>query len=883
MRIPSATYRLQFRREFTFDDASRVADYLSALGITHVYCSPFLQAVDGSAHGYDVIDHSRPSADLGGEEGFSRFVNALSGLALGQVLDVVPNHMAIATSKNRWWADVLENGPSSHFASYFDVDWEPPEARLRNAILIPVLADHYGRALEAGEIRLSRDGIQFRIHYAEHSYPVSPNSLGQLLGPAAKRSGSDALAFLADAFGGLPHPSATDRGSVRRRHRDAAVLRTQLQRLLDDSASAREALDDVVTGVNADPDALHALLEMQNYRLAWWRSAGRDLGYRRFFDINTLIALRIEDEQVFHDTHYRVLEWLRDGTLGGLRIDHPDGLRDPKGYFDRLRAEAPDAWIVVEKILQPRERLPGDWPVAGTTGYDFLDRVGGLFVDAAGENALTEFYGEFTGEPTDYSRLVHDTKIYILREVLGSDVNRLTELLLEICERHRRHRDYSRHQLTDAIRELVAWFPVYRTYVRPATGAVSSLDRRYVDIAVRAAIAERPELEETLFEFVRALLLLNVPGERESEFAARFQQLTAPAMAKGLEDTVFYTYNRFIALNEVGGDPSRFGCSVAEFHRTSREAQVEWPHTMLATATHDTKRGEDVRARLALLSECPAEWAEAVRRWSAITAVYRTGEWPDRNAEYLFYQTLVGAWPVSPARLTSYMEKATREAKAHTTWTSPNAAYDAAMTRFVEGSLADAAFTDDVRTFVQPLIAPGRINSLAQTLLKLTSPGVPDVYQGTELWDLHLVDPDNRDLIDYDRRRRALVEIGNLSPAAIWQRGDDGLPKMWVVSQALQARRRHGEAFDQTGAYTPVDAEGPLAAHVVAFRRGDRIITVVPRLVLGAGEHWPNTTIPLPEGAWHSPLSRRRFSSGAVPLGDLWREFPVALLERIDS
>jgi (1->4)-alpha-D-glucan 1-alpha-D-glucosylmutase len=877
---PSATYRLQLRADFTFDDAAREIDYLSELGISHVYCSPYLQAAPGSAHGYDVIDHTRPNVELGGEEGFRRFAASLRAAGLGQVLDIVPNHMAISTAANWWWADVLENGPSSHFASYFDVQWEPPEARMRNTVLIPILKDHYGRVLEAGELQIIRRGAEFQVRYAENAYPVSPSSLGPILGRAARQCGSDALAFLADAFSGLPRPTATDRASVRRRHRDKAVLREQLRRLLEDDPFAATAIDQVVTDMNADPDALHALLDMQNYRLAWWRSADRDLGYRRFFDIDTLIALRMEDEQVFHDTHRRVLEWVREGVIDGLRIDHPDGLRDPKEYFDRLRAAAPDAWIVAEKILEPGEPLPESWPIAGTTGYDFLNRVSGLFIDPEGEAPLTEFYREFTKETRDYPLLVRDKKLFVLRNVLGSDVNWLTDLLLHICEKHRRHRDYSRHQLTDALRELIAWFPVYRTYIQPYAGLLSETDRRYVAIAAGAAMKERPDIEATLFEFLHDLLTLAVAGELESEFVARFQQLTGPAMAKGVEDTVLYTFNRFIALNEVGGDPSQFGIGVRQFHDATEQSQRLRPIAMLTTATHDTKRGEDVRTRLAVISEQPGEWSDAVRRWSTMTQAHRTGEWPDRNTEYFFYQTLVGAWPVCAERLKAYMEKASREAKVHTSWTSPNADYDEALRGFVEACLADPAFMQDVSRFVEPIVGPGRVNSLAQTLIKLTAPGVPDLYQGTELWAMHLVDPDNRRAVDYDKRRRALADVMSLGPAAIWQRADEGLPKIWVTYAALQVRRRRRASFGARGSYTAVHAQGPLACHVVAFRRGEDVMSIVPRLGTRAGGQWRGTTIPVANGVWHNVLTGTRVDRGEVDAAELWQDFPVALLER---
>ena len=877
---PSSTYRLQLHAGFTFDDAARVSDYLSELGVTHAYCSPYLQAAPGSAHGYDVIDHTRPNVELGGEEGFRRLAAALRASRLGQVLDIVPNHMAISTAANWWWADVLENGPSSHFASYFDVQWEPPEARLRNTVLIPILRDHYGRVLEAGELQIVRRGAEFEVRYEQNAYPISPSSLGPILGRAARQSGSDALAFLADAFSELPRPTATDRASVRRRHRDKAVLRELLRRLLEDDPFVVTAIDQIVADMNADPDALHALLDMQNYRLAWWRSADRDLGYRRFFDIDTLIALRMEDEQVFQDTHRRVLEWVREGIVDGLRVDHPDGLRDPEEYFDRLRAAAPDAWIVAEKILGPGEPLPGNWPIAGTTGYDFLNRVSALFIDPEGEAPLTEFYREFTNETRDYPMIVREKKLTVLRNVLGSDINRLTDLLLQICEKHRRHRDSSRHQLTDALRELIACFPVYRTYIRPYSNLLSETDRQYVDVAAVAAMKERPDIEATLFEFLRDLLTLAVTGDLENEFVARFQQLTGPAMAKGVEDTAFYTFNRFIALNEVGGDPSRFGMSLQRFHEATEQWQRLWPLTMLTTATHDTKRGEDVRARLAVLSELPGRWSDAVRRWSVMTQAHRTGDWPDRNTEYFFYQTLVGAWPVCAERLTAYMEKVSREAKAHTSWTSPNAEYDDALRAFVEACLADATFMQDVREFVEPMIGPGRINSLAQTLIKLTSPGVPDLYQGTELWSLHLVDPDNRGPVDYDERRRALSQVTSLGPAAIWRRADEGLPKMWVTHAALQLRHRRPDSFDARGTYAAVHARGPMACHVVAFRRGEDVMTIVPRLPIRADGRWRGTTVPISPGIWHNALTGKRVDEGEVDAAELWQDFPVALLER---
>ena len=442
----------------------------------------------------------------------------------------------------------------------------------------------------------------------------------------------------------------------------------------------------------------------------------------------------MEDEQVFTDTHALVLRWLGEGVLDGVRIDHPDGLRDPEAYCQRLHRAAPQAWIVVEKILEPGERLRDSWPVAGTTGYDFLNRVGGLFVDPAGEQPLTELYAEFTGESVDYPALVRAKKHQALHELLGSDVNRLTALFVEVCERHRRHRDYTRYELHEVLREVIACFPVYRTYVQAEAGHVTDDDVRYVTEAVERAKSCRPELDAALFDFLQDLLLLRVRGDLEGELVMRFQQLTGPTMAKGLEDTLFYCFNRLVSLNEVGGDPGHFGVSPAAFHQACLEAQRRWPQGMLATSTHDTKRSEDVRVRIHLLSEIPARWAEAVRRWAARNERYRRGGWPDRNTEYLLYQTLVGAWPLEVERAVTYMEKAIREAKVHTSWTHTNADYEEAVRGFVTDVLADPEFTADLAAFVASLVHAGRVNALAQTLLKLTAPGVPDLYQGTEVW-----------------------------------------------------------------------------------------------------------------------------------------------------
>ena len=879
---PLSTYRVQLRPGFGFDEAAAIGGYLADLGITHLYSSPYLQAARGSTHGYDVVDPTRVNEELGGEEAHARFCRALGEKGLGQVLDIVPNHMAIKERRNVWWWDVLENGPASHYAFYFDVDWHPPQERLRNTVLLPILADHYGRVLEAGELKLVRRGGKFEIHYQDHRMPVAPPALDSLLAEAARRCGSPDLAFIADALGQLPLATAVDRESVARRHRDKEVLAGQLARLCEERPEIAAAVDAAVAELNADPDRLDELLQRQNYRPAFWRTAGHELDYRRFFDVHTLVGLRAEDERVFADTHALILRWLAEGVLDGVRVDHPDGLYDPRQYLDRLRAAAPEAWIVVEKILEPGERLRESWPVDGTTGYDFLNLAGGLFVDPAGEGPLTDLYVELTGQDAAWTELVREKKLLVLNELLASDVNRLAEVFLAVCERHRRHRDYTRFELRQAIREVAACFPVYRSYVRAAAGEVSPQDERSVEEAIAAAKSRRPDLSLELFDFFRDLLLLRIRGEAESELVMRFQQLTAPAMAKGVEDTAFYDFHRLISLNEVGGSPGAFGVSLDEFHRRCCEAGRLRPRSMLATSTHDTKRGEDVRARISVLSEIPEPWGRAVQRWREHNARHRRGDGPDRNIEYLLYQTLAGAWPLSVERAVAYMQKAAREAKVHTSWMQVNADYEAALEGFVRGILEDPEFTAGLESFVATAIEPGRINSLAQTLLKLAAPGVPDFYQGTEIWDLSLVDPDNRRPVDYGLRRRLLGELDRgMSPEEILGRMDEGLPKLWVIRQGLRLRCRRPAVFGPEGGYAPLYARGAGAEHAVAFLRGGEVAVVVPRLVIGLAGDWQDASIELPAGRWRNELTGEETGGGTLVLKKLLSRFPVALLARV--
>ncbi|MGH7905393.1 MAG: malto-oligosyltrehalose synthase [Candidatus Binataceae bacterium] len=878
---PRATYRVQLHTGFGFDDAADIAEYLSELGVSHLYCSPYLQSAPGSTHGYDVVDFRHLNDELGGEPGHTRMCEALRARGLGQVLDVVSNHMAIGP-KNPWWWDVLENGPSSNYAAYFDVDWDPPEARLRNTVLLPVLGAQYGLILESGEIQLARHDGAFIIRYHDHRFPVSPKTLDTLLSDAAARCGSDELAFIADALGNLPASTATDRDSVRVRHRNKAVLEAQLSRLLHESPAVAEAIDAVVNSVNSDNAAMHALLERQNYRLAYWRAAGRDLGYRRFFDIDTLVGLRMEDEQVFAETHALILKWVSDGVLDGLRIDHIDGLRSPWRYLERLRKACPGAWILVEKILESGEPLRKSWPIGGATGYDFLNLAGGLFIDPAGEEPFTRLYREFTAMPADFAAVVFEKKDLVMRDVLGSDLNRLTAMLLDICEHDPRYRDYTRHELHIALRAVAARFSVYRTYVRE-NAEPDILDERYVDEAVKAAKSDLPNLDPTLFDFLKNILLLRVPGGLSAELALRFQQFTGPVMAKAVEDTAFYCFNRLICLNEVGGDPARFGTSVEEFYRDCESAQRNWPLRMTATSTHDTKRSEDVRARLSLLSEIPNQWDAAVRRWSRINKRHWRGAAPDRDAEYLLYQTLAGAWPIETSRIVEYMEKAVREAKLRTSWTNPNPDYENRLKDFINGALADGAFVTDLETFVAPLMTLGWVNSLALQLIKLTAPGIPDLYQGSELWHFALVDPDNRRPVDYAVRRRMLRELERLTLDEIVRRTSEGMPKLWVVRQALALRKRLPDAFGRDGTFTPLPVSGERAAHVIAYKRGDSVIAVAPRLVAKLRGDWRDTKIEIPDGEWLNELTGERASGGELSLAALLARFPVCLLARDDA
>jgi (1->4)-alpha-D-glucan 1-alpha-D-glucosylmutase len=809
------TYRVQLSKDFPFHAAADCAGYLAALGVSHLYCSPILQAAPGSSHGYDVVDPTLINEELGGEPGLQRMVSQLRREGLDLMIDIVPNHMATVVPANRWWWDILKNGLSSRYARFFDINWDPPVPSLKGKVLLGVLADRYGRELESGRLVLERrNDEEVVVRYHDDAFPVSPATL--------------------------------------------------------------DGID--VESVAHDLDAIDSLLQRQHYRLAYWRTAQAEVNYRRFFTIHSLIGLRVEVDEVLRESHRVVFDLVHRGQVVGLRVDHVDGLIDPLAYLRRVREAAPDSYLVIEKILDADERLPASFPVDGTTGYDFIAHVDGLFVDSRNEETLTSLYHAFTGESQPFSELVRSCKHEVMATELSPDLQRLTTMLVAICERYRGQRDRIRSELWDAVREMATACTVYRTYIRPGTPP-SDEDARQVALAVEEAARRRPDIDPDLLGFISDLLLLKLPGSSEAEFVARFQQFTPAVMAKGVEDTAFYRYHRLISLNEVGGNPAVFGRPPDSFHEYCSRIARDWPRTMLTLSTHDTKRSADVRARLHLLSEMPAEWEAAVRHWAEHNERYRSQGYPDRNFEYLTYQTLVGAWPIDAERLNQFLLKAAREGKAHTSWVNPVAAYEHAIAEFVNSVMADGEFMNDLQTFIgrNQLVALGRITSLAQTALLLTCPGIPDLYQGAELWDLSLVDPDNRRPVDFELRRRLLAEIQEAEADQVLARADEGVPKLWLVARLLRARRERPDLFGGSG-YSPIVAEGAKARHAVSFVR-DRLLVVVPRLLFGLAGDWVDTSIKLPKGRWQNLLTGRNEDGGApVQLSALLNAFPVAVL-----
>ncbi|MBX3746879.1 MAG: malto-oligosyltrehalose synthase [Verrucomicrobiae bacterium] len=824
---PRCTYRLQFHAGFTLRDGLAVVPYLDALGVSHVYASPLLRARSGSLHGYDGCDPTRLNPELGSEGDLEALVEALRRRGMGLVLDLVPNHMAVGTPENRWWWEVLRDGRASRYAGYFDIDWEAaPGDGAGGRVMVPVLGGPVEAVLERGELAVDRSGPEPVLRYFEHVFPLNAGSM--------------------------------------------------------------EGLE----GLGEGPEGIGRLLARQHYRLADWRRGDAELNYRRFFNISHLAGLRVEVPEVFEATHGLVLEWWRRGWLDGFRIDHPDGLRDPRGYLERLAAAAPGAWIVVEKILEPGESLRADWPVAGTTGYDFLNRASGWFLDAAGERPLTEAYASFTGEGTDFPALVREKKRHVLGTVLEAEVTRLLRDLDRWVAgagagSAPEWKGWDRGRVRSALIEWIAHLPVYRTYVRADAGEVSREDEEAVAAAGCGAEGQRPD-DGPFFRWLGEAVGLRWGAEVAAgrDWVMRLQQLTGPAMAKGVEDTAFYIFNRLVALNEVGGDPGHFGVGTEAFHAASGCVSREWPWTQNASATHDTKRGEDVRARLQLLSEDAAAWAEAVRGWSAMNDRHWRGARPDRNAEYLYYQTVVGAWPIGLERVWAYMEKAAREAKVHTTWTDPDAAYEAGLRGFVAGTLEDGAFAASVGRWVAERDEAAQVRSVAQTLLKVMAPGVPDVYQGTELWDFSLVDPDNRRPVDFERRREVLGALEGADVETVWAHRAhraEGWPKLWTLRRGLEVRRRWAEVFAARGTYRALRPVGREADRVLAFARGEGVIAVVPRRGARRDEDWGDTRLGVPLGRWENRMTGETVEGGEVEVAALLRRFPVALLQRMEE
>ena len=900
-----ATYRLQFHRGFTFRDATELVPYLSALGISHVYASPIMEARPGSTHGYDIINHNRLNPEIGTEADFRALIDALHANGMGLILDFVPNHMGIG-SDNPWWLDILEWGQDSPFAPYFDINWDPVRPDLKGRVLLPVLGDHYGNILERGEIalRFDSDAGTFSAWYYEHRFPISPRSYAAVLEPEG-----EPLAGLASEF------RAIGQCSTGRQRDRAAELKEWLAERAREPGFAG-AIESALARFSGDPGnptsfgPLHQLLEMQAYRIAYWRVAAEEINYRRFFNINELAGLRMELPELFERTHRLVSELIERGDVQGLRIDHIDGLFDPKAYCDQLQQRfAGSLYVLVEKILARYESLPS-WAVAGTTGYDFVNQVLAIFVDPAGEAPMTRLYRRFATGNDDYDAVLYLCKKRITQVNLASEVNVLAHEFHQLSMRDWRTRDFTLNAMLSALEEVLAAFPVYRTYLS-GEGA-SADDHRYIDWAIAQA-KKRWRVEDlSIFDFLHEVLTgrwePHFPADRDEALrvAMHFQQVTGPVMAKAAEDTAFYRYFRLLALNEVGGDPRRFGISVTAFHHVTQERSRSWPRAMVTTATHDTKRGEDGRVRLALLSELPRGWGRRVTQWSRLNRSRRSEVddeiVPDRNVEYLFYQSLFGAWPpdLVPSdvegiaalaeRVDAYMIKAVREGKQQSSWSNPNAAYEAALQRFVQ-TVLDAArpnpFLVEFHAFVEAMARLGAISSLSQLVLKLTVPGVPDIYQGGELWDFSLVDPDNRRPVNWELRRELLETIPLTMTDKLAEHWQDGREKIFVAQKLLQLRRLQPELFAE-GEYQPLDVEGEASNHLCTFARkqGEQAIVVaVPRLVYqlyggGTSAQWSETEVALPAGGkWCDVFTGRRVEEqDRVRASELFADFPVCVL-----
>ncbi|MCE2984040.1 MAG: malto-oligosyltrehalose synthase [Parachlamydia sp.] len=892
LKIPLSTYRLQFNKNFTIKDAISLIDYFSDLGISTLYASPIFQSTPGSIHGYDIINFEKINPEIGTEKDFKALSQGLKKKGISLLVDFVPNHMCVLQG-NKWWEDVLMKGRESPYACFFDVQWTPPTASLKDKILLPILENEYGKELENKTLKVVCENGCFLLDCKGRKLPLCLSSWSLLLTPLIEKIASPEL----------------------KRQLTAQMSEDETTDLLNRSEMAKP-LSDLLLEFNEDNESLDALLNEQHYRLSHWRIASEEINYRRFFDINELAGLRVEKKEVFDAVHAYLFKLIKQGLIEGLRIDHVDGMYHPKEYFFRLQEECRKAkrrnalfYVIVEKILVGPEQLSSTWPVFGTTGYDFLNLLNQVFVDATSKEALHTIYCRFTGETGSWEKTIYDSKKFILTLSMASELRALARLLEKLAEQSRWTRDFTYHALHSALIEIITCFPVYRTYLAPGSEEADQTDQAVIRAAVHAA--KGPGLAENVFDFIENLLITNDRAHLSEEqkegrgpFVMRFQQLTGPVTAKGVEDTAFYRYYPLASLNEVGMDAKLFGLSIQEFHQQNSQRSNNWPHTMLATFTHDTKRSEEVRARLNVLSEMPHEWGEAVVRWHALTAPYRKelkdGEAPGKKEELLLYQTLFGSWPFGPAiemndyskRIQAYMVKALREAKERTSWHNPNAEYEKQIKNFVHCLLEKPnSFLDDFIIFTKPCLLPGFWNSLNQLILKMTCPGIPDFYQGSELWQFTLVDPDNRHPVDYGKRIAALSHLKkNPSIDQLVSSIEDGALKMLTMQQLLKKRNEHPQLFTK-GSYAPLDCQGEKANHLIAFTRNfenQAFIIVVSRFLKEfekpVGSIWSGTHLVTKDwqGSYINVVTEEeiRIGEDGIACDKILSHLPFAVLQR---
>jgi (1->4)-alpha-D-glucan 1-alpha-D-glucosylmutase len=930
-------------RQFTFENAREIVPYLDALGVSDAYASPYFQARPESLHGYDITDHNKLNTAIGSIEQYNEWIAALHAREMGQVLDFVPNHMGVGESLNQWWMDVLENGPSSRYADYFDIDWHPLKTDLLDKVLLPILGDQYGRVLERGELKVHFADGAFYLTYFDHRFPIAPGTYRYILEIALenlsqhrKKDFYAEFQSILTALEYLPRRTETDPERTAERIREKEIIKRRLERRSHEAPEVMAAIEEALTQINGHAgdarsfDKLDELLNAQSYRLAFWRVAAEEINYRRFFDVNDLAAIRMEVPEVFEATHKLLLELVGAGAVTGLRIDHPDGLYLPREYFEKLQRHCAKAlgiplpndgraiYMIVEKILTGGEKLPQNWPVHGTTGYDFANQVTQLLVDASAESTITTAFRRFIGHSMHFGHLVYAKKRQVMRLALANDVNVLGNMVDRLSEQNRWYRDFTLQALGRAVRETIACFPVYRTYLAPGA-PVSDEDRSVIERAIAAAKRRNAAIEESVFNFVRDILLFRFPDNLDeqaraehTQFVLKFQQYTGPIMAKGLEDTAFYIFNRLAALNEVGGEPQQFGLAPETFHQRNQDRQRDWPATMLTTSTHDTKRSEDVRARMVAISEIAPLWRRSTPRWRALNRRHKKRmeemDAPDPNEEYLLYQTLLGAWPINARgeaekavgdefiqRIQNYMSKALNEAKMNTSWVQPNEEWLSAMHDFIAKIIEPSPKNKFLPTFlplVEEVARLGAINSLSQILLKFTSPGVPDIYQGNDLWDFSLVDPDNRRPVDYQRRQEILASLAKTTPQELMQNWPDGRIKMFLTREILRFRKEHADLF-RSGTYLPIAAQGPFADCCVSFARefeGKWIVVITPRISSRVGfppvgEKWQDTSIELPEahaeGDLREVFTARRLHGRRIMLADALSILPFAAITNL--